>query len=279
MWAGEEAASTRPLQYVFRDLDNEIVVSYPHPEGRIITFRFWLPNRVEPQIAASVARTESRSQTTFTYTYKLRNGSNAVTAIKRWSVVGPVSEDLTVEHPVWRSLKSRSSVAPQALVPQAGRGAYIAWRAANAPYLAPEEEMTDFKISSRFSPGLTTAYARGEGLIEEPGPGELPEEVVQQLIPLQRAPVWQKPAITIGPRFAPGTSPEAILRAFSADVADLIQEGLLSAESPYVQELQQMFASVSDDIRDQVLGREETPSTPLERDLELALRLTVLSAR
>ncbi len=103
--------------------------------------------------------------------------------------------------------------------------------AAGAPPLAPEEEFADFRIRSSFSPGLTTAYARGDGYIE--APGELPEEVVQRLIPLQRAPAWQKPVITIGPRFAPGTSPEAILRAFRADVADLIVR-LWEGQNPHL---------------------------------------------
>lgn len=159
----------------------------------------------------------------------------------------------------------------------AGKGAYLSWRAADAPYLAPGEELADFRIRSTFSPGLTTAYALGEGLIESPV--ELPEEAIQRIIPLQRAPTWRRPVITIGPRFAPGTSLEAIVRAFSVDVADLVQEGLLSSDSPYVQELQQVFSGGNDDIKDQLLKREPAPATALETDLESALRLAVLSAQ
>ncbi len=280
MWAGEAAAATLPRQYVFRDRGDEIVVSYPepgNPEGRLITFRFWLPNRVEPHVTASI-RKESGSQPVFIYTYSLRNGPSAVTAIRYWSVVGPVNEaGLEIEHPVWRSQKANVAAAPQALLPQAGKGAHLRWSAATAPLLAPGEEFANFRIRSSFSPGLTTAYARGEGYIE--APGELPEVVVQRLIPLQRAPTWQKPFITIGPRFAPGTSPEAIVRTFSVDVADLVQEGLLSSDSPYVQELQHVFSGGNDDIKDQLPKRERAPATALETDLESALRLTVLSAR
>jgi hypothetical protein len=67
--------------------------------------------------------------------------------------------------------------------------------------------------------------------------------------------------------------------AFRADVADLVQEGLLSPDSPYVQELQQVFSGGNDDIKDQILKRERAPATALETDLESALRFAVLSAQ
>jgi hypothetical protein len=247
----------------------------------MVTFRFWIPNRVEPHVTASVRR-ESGSQPAFlyiyTYTYSLRNGPGAATAIRNWSIVGPVNEpDLWIEHPVWRGQNARGGAAPQALLSQAGNGAYLSWRPVAAALLAPEEELADFRIRSSYSPGLTTAYARGEGHIK--APGELPEEAIQRLIPLQRAPTWRKPVITIGPRFAPGTSLEAIVSAFRADVADLVREGLLSPDSPYVQELQQVLSGGSDDIKDQILKREPSSATALETDLEGALRLAVLSAQ
>ena len=195
VWAGEEAAATPPLQYVFRDRGDEIVVSYPDPgagaKGRMVTFRFWLPNRVEPHVTASV-RKESGSQPAFVYTYSLRNGPGAATAIRNWSIVGPVNEpDLEIEHPVWRGRNARGAAAPQALLSQAGNGAYLSWMPVAAALLAPEEELADFKIRSSYSPGLTTAYALGEGIIE--ASDELPEEAIQRLIPLQRAPTWRKP--------------------------------------------------------------------------------------
>ena len=281
VWAGEEAAATPPLQYVFRDRGDEIVVAYPDPraaaEGRMVTFRFWLPNRVEPHVTASV-RKESGSLPAFLYTYSLRNGPGAATAIRRWSIVGPVNErDLEIEHPVWRGRMARGAAAPQALLPQTGNGAYLSWMPVDAPPLAPGEELADFRIRSTFSPGLTTAYALGEGLIE--ASDELPVEASQRLIPLQRAPTWRKPFVTIGPRFPPGTSLEAIVSAFRADVAGLVQEGLLSPDSPYNQELQQMFSGRSDDIKDEILKRGPVPATAFETELESALRLAVLSAQ
>lgn len=279
VWAGEEAAAAPPLQYVFRDRGDEIVVSYPDPatpEGKMTTFRFWLANRVEPRVTVSV-RKESGSRPTFLYSYTLRNGPSAATAIRYWSLVGPVNEDdPEIEHPVWRGRKA-TTADPQALLPQSGKGPRLRWMAGAAPPLAPGEELSDFRIRSSFSPGLTTAYARGEGYIETPG--ELPEEVVQRLIPLQRAPNWQKPFVTIGPRFAPGTSLDAIVSAFRADVADLLQEGLLSPDSPYVQELRQVFLGGGDDIKDQLLEREQAPTTAVETDLESALRLAVPSGQ
>jgi len=281
-WAGEDAASaTRPRQYVFRDANGEMVVSYPHPSspGRAITFRFWLANRVDPHISVSVTRSTEANEAGFIYTYAIQNGSSAATAIRFWSVVGPADQDSTVSHPVWRGTKSRLAAAPQALLPNVPAGAYLSWMGADTR-IPPGAEVRNFTIRSMFAPGLTTSYSNGEGaIISEPGPGELPEVVVQQLIPLQRAPVWQMPAITIGPRFAPGTPPQAVIEAFRKDVADLIKESLLSSTSPYVQELQQVLANTGGDASTKVFLRKVTPATQLEKDLDAALRMSISPPR
>jgi hypothetical protein len=279
VWVGEDAAFLRrPPQYVFRDANGEIVVSYPNPSNpeRMITFRFWLANRVDPHIGVSV----TGGDVGFTYTYTLQNGSGAAVAIRQWSVVGPANQDLTVSHPIWRGLNARVPVATQALVPGVAAGAYLLWMGGDTPHIQPGGEARDFTIRSTFAPGLTTAYVGGEGaVITEPGPGELPEVVVAQIIPLQRAPVSQKPMITIGPRFSPGTPAQAITDAFRIDVADLIKEGLLSAESPYVQELQRVLMSGRGDSSAQLLLRKETPLTAMEKDLDAALRISTAAPR
>jgi hypothetical protein len=44
--------------------------------------RFWLGNQVDPDIALSLARTEVGGRDSFAYTYKLENGSGAVTGLQ-----------------------------------------------------------------------------------------------------------------------------------------------------------------------------------------------------
>ena len=72
-WPRSAGAKIIADQYVFRDPSGEIVVSYPDPSDpkRNVTFRFWLHNRVDPQILVSIKR---RSDVKFAYDYTLRNG-------------------------------------------------------------------------------------------------------------------------------------------------------------------------------------------------------------
>src|SRR3569833_39964 len=83
-WPGEDAAAKlSPPRYVFRDANGQIVVSYALPEnpGHRVLYRFWLPNRVAPQVTASVAETNE-----FVYNYILRNDAGAVSSIANWSI-------------------------------------------------------------------------------------------------------------------------------------------------------------------------------------------------
>ena len=175
-WQGEQAAAKlSPPQYVFRDANGQIVVSCAseeHPGHRIL-YRFWLPNRVEPQVTASVTGNNE-----FVYSYKLRNAAGAVSTIADWSIVGPANQQITVAHPVWKGSNARVPVAPQGLLPKEPAGAYLFWAAISAPQLAPGRELDDFTIRSKFLPGLTTGYAKDDGILREPGE-EFPKPVVE----------------------------------------------------------------------------------------------------
>lgn len=273
-WAGEEAAAkTLPPHYVFRDATGQMVVSYAHPDnpGRRITYRFWLPNRVAPQMSASVVRNEVSGESVYTYAYRLRNDASASTTILQWSLVVPPNQELAVNHPAWKSHNAKSPVAPQGLLPEAPMGAFVVWLAVDVPRLSAGDELGGFTLRSRFAPGLTTAYASGEGVLEEPD-GEFPEAVIQELIPLQRPQVWQKPFLTIGPRFAADTPWPSIREAFRKDLASLIKQGLLSSVSAYVRELEGVLGSTRSTAAD-VLARKASPQSPIEKDLDIALRM------
>jgi hypothetical protein len=268
-WHGEEAAARLvPPRYVFRDANGQIVVSYPVPEkpGHRVLYRFWLPNRVEPQVTSSIARNEESGGPLFVYTYKLKNAASAVSAIFNWSIVGPANQEITVTHPVWKGSNARVPAAPQALVPENPAGAYLSWLAVNTPQLAPGQELGGFTVRSKLLPGLTTGYAQTDGYLREPE-GEFPEPVVKVLTRLQRAYVWEKPFLTVGPRFAPGTPLREIIAAFRKDVGSLIDGGLLQAHSPYVHEF--MAGSVV----------KAPPQSPIEKDLDSAFRMSAAAAR
>jgi hypothetical protein len=172
---------------------------------------------------------------------------------------------MTVNHTAWHSVNFKVPVAPQGLLPGEPAGAYISWIAGDAPQLTPGHELGGFTIHSKFLPGLTTGYAKGDGILEEPE--EFPEPVVRVLIRLQRAYVWQKPFLTVGPRFAPGTPRSEIIAAFRKDVASLIDQGLLSATAPYVHEF--MDASVI----------KTSPESPIEKNIDRAFRISTAAAQ
>jgi hypothetical protein len=267
-WQGEQAAAKlSPPQYVFRDSNGQIVVSYAVLEkpGHRVLYRFWLPNRVAPQVTAFLVRIEGSGKSGFIYNYKLSNGAGAVSSIADWSIVGPANQEITAAHPVWKGFNAKVPVAPQGLLPHEPPGAYIAWLAEDAPQLSAGQELGDFTVNSKFLPGLTTAYAKGGGILQEPE-GEFPERVVEVLTRLQRAYVWQKPFITVGPRFAPGTPLPEIVAAFRRDIASLIDQGMLSAASPYVHEFMEGSAV------------KNPPQSPIENDIAAAFRMSAAAA-
>jgi hypothetical protein len=267
-WHGEQAAAKlSPPQYVFRDANGEIVVSYASPEkpGQRVLYRFWLPNRVAPEVTAFIVRVEGLGKSGFIYNYKLRNARGAVSPIANWSIVGPANQEIAVGHPAWKGSNAKVPVAPQGLLPHEPAGAYLVWRAIDAPQLSPGQELGDFTIESKFLPGLTTGYAEGGGIIREPE-GEFPEPVVDVLTRLQRAYVWQKPFVTVGPRFAPGTPLPEIVAAFRKDIVSLIDEGLLSEKSPYIQKFMEGPAENA------------LAQSPIENDIATAFRASAAAA-
>jgi len=276
-WRGEEEAAKTPGQYVFREPSGEIVVCYPDPGDPAVrrTFRFWLQNRVDPQIEASVSRAEDGM---YVYTYRLRNGPKAAVAMWNWSVVGPVNQEIKAEHSVWRGLYARDPAAPQAMLPSLPNGAYIAWVGVDSP-LQPGVEATGFKITSAWAPGLTTAYGTGKANPIQ-APTGLTREVEDQIIPLERAPVMKKTAVTVGPRFAPGTPVSAVVAAFRSDIADLLRQGLLDPDSPFIRELQQVLTRAAAVPNRRVLGViGNAPQSRLENDLLLALKMATATVK
>jgi hypothetical protein len=274
VWPGTTAASkTSPVQYVFRDRNEEIVVSYPDPADppRIVTFRFRLQNRVAPQISVTIKR---NSEGGFTYDYTLGNGLTAQTGIWAWSIVGPPSKDIAISHPGWHAMNSfESVVAPQALLPSAGTGVYLRWDDAMSP-IAPGSKQAGFELVSHLRPGLTTAYASGW---EDPirSPTELPEDVVEQIIPLERAQVMDRVTFTIGPRFAPNVENQSILEAYQTDIHDLVEGGFLNGKSPFIEALSRALTRATASHQNQIEPLKEEPRNPAEKALIVALALAL----
>jgi hypothetical protein len=263
-------------QFVFRDdRASEIVVSYPEPSdpGRATTFRFRLANRVDPQIAVELGR---NSENLYSYRYRLANSPNAKTPIIMWNIVAPAAgPQLTMSHPTWRGINGAASrVAPQALLKDEELGVFLMWSGAEKS-IAPGAEVKDFEILTSARPGLTTAYAVGEGGIVSPG--EVPEEVVQQLIPLEKPSVMWKPFLAVGPRFGPDVPQNQIVRRYQVEITDLMSRGVLDPSSPYLIELRMALSKSAVSGRPEGFPIAAAPRSPFEKSLAKALDLSLFT--
>ena len=275
-WQGEAAARSLKGQYVFRGRPGEIVVYWPDPSDQAhwVTYRFWLQNRVVPEIQANVGR----SQDLFVYRYTMGNGPKAESVIWSWSLVGPSDEVLKVSHSAWKGSKSYAVGALQAMLPGVPKGVFLFWMRGPAPAIEPGGELAGFEVDSSFLPGLTTAYAIGEGGLLKP-PAEFTEEVERQVIPLELPHVMMKTSVTIGPRFAPGTTLATILRAYQEDIHSLVKEGMLDGDSAFVGELTRSLSSGIRSPQDYAISFTGKPLAPLEREIGDALILAAGAAR
>ena len=251
------------------------MVSYPDPSdpARTVTLRFWLQNRVDPRIVVTLKRNPDEK---YVYDYTMGNGPDAKTAIWKWSLVGPPSKELTVSHPVWRGVNAYQSVeAPQALFKSVGKGSYLAWMDARATApIKPGQQLSGFEITSALSPGLATAYVSGW---EQPitVSEDAPEAVDQQIMLLERAPVMNKVAATIGPRFSPDAKQSDIVRAYQRDIEDLKTDGLLDGNSRFLEELGTELAKAETSDQYMIVAPKDPPGTSLEREILEALQLAL----
>ena len=222
-------------KHIFHDLETgEIVVSYPTPNdpGHRTTFRFWLANRVDPAVSVEIA---VPGPNLYSYTYAVRNGSRAQTPIRSWSIIGPSDDpQLQILHPEWRISNGRNPVARQALVPGVANGARLSW--SNwTDSLMIGGVARGFQLISTFRPGLTTAYAGGDGLLKVPA--DLTDEVDQELPIFEQISVWNRPALAIGPRFPPSMARGEIASHFRDELQAVIRAGTLDGRSPYLRAL------------------------------------------
>lgn len=276
LWqADEDRAKQMAGHFVFRTATpGEIVVSFPdrsRPEGRV-TYFLWLQNRVDPQVKVTVSLS---SEGLYVYMYELTNGPDAKTPIWYWDVVGPGWDpSLTIHHPVWSGTNFRDPIAPQTLLEGTPNGSYLGWMG-GPEKVAPGTTTSGFVIVSSYRPGLTTAYAAGDGGI---GPSDqMPDEARAQLAPLQRIPVEQRSFPAIGPRFPPEATAQDIAAIFQTDIRTLSALGMLNPASAFLKEVQGALSAIKALRVLRKLAIKAPPQSPLEQQLAIALRFSLSS--
>ncbi len=291
---------------------NEYVISYPEglglgdaaKTGKRITFR-WEPGFVvEPEIAVAITKDDATGR--FIYDYTVKNGPKAKRAIRYFKIV-VASHDNTValEHPRWHGRLGSPEVAEQAalrpqatdplaekgmreglLGPSASKGKFATWgwmKGLNRyDTLQPGMTESGFRLTSAFRPGITSAYSTTGNALRTPG--DLPGPVTDQLVAVLTPEMVDKVTIAIGPRFGPGGPQGVVWKAndYLFGIGRLILADRLSANSPFVKELQATLKFIAETMGSGEDGREPTtaainiktaPSTQLERELLQAVQL------
>ncbi|HEX4138399.1 MAG TPA: hypothetical protein VHY84_27560 [Bryobacteraceae bacterium] len=276
IWPGAGAAIRQfPDNFVFRETTGQIVLLYPDPSdpAHRIESRFWLENRVDPHIRASITRT---AEGTYLYRYTVENGRDAKTAIWKWSVVGPPSKDTSVSHSIWQGVNAyQSNSAPQALLSSAGPGSYLGWMdsLAKAP-IEPGHTQAGFEITSQLRPGITTAYVSGR---EDPirVSEDVPESLERQITELQRPEILNKLSVTIGPRFDASMNRADIVQAFENDIRDLEQRGILARDSGFLTQFVRVLEKARASEENSVVTIEAAATTELEEEIRVAAQLAL----
>ena len=214
----------------------EIVVSYPavldnpNQTGRR-TFTFELHNQVEPTFTVQMAQ---GSNGVYAYDYLLRNGRSAKQSIRTWSFVGPVDDaGFSVSRQGWSAMKTPTARLQQIALPNVSQGgSAVIFYAGDGNEIPPGGSLDAFRVTSTYAPGFTTAFVKSGSVFDLPS--ELPTAVGDQVGVLAK-PQWDSRAVVIlGPRFATGSSTQAIAADFHIGISRLIQTGALSGDSPFV---------------------------------------------
>jgi hypothetical protein len=276
VWPGAAAAIRQfPDDFVFRETTGQIVLWYPDPSDAThrIESRFWLENRVDPHIRASITRTVEGM---YLYRYTVENGLNAKTAIWMWSVVAPTSKETSVSHSLWQGDNAyQSNGAPKGLLSSAGPGSYLGWMdsLAKAP-IEPGHTLAGFEIASQLRPGITTAYVSGREdpiRVEE----DAPDSLVRQITQLERPEILTKLSVTIGPRFDASMKRADIVQAFENDIRDLEQRGMLERDSGFLTQFVRVLEKARASDENSVVTIEAAATTELEEEIRVAAQLAL----
>lgn len=288
IWPNNGAIPTElGSKYVFYDPSAEqLVIAMPQswkPGAPLIESsglrsvqRFDLNTGVRPTISASVKSIQGKYQ----YAYNIENSSLAKQAVTRWDLVIPSTtpEDLIESPANWRGSPMKSQVsAIRAALGNASSGVLLGWFISDLRATIPGgAALNDFRITSANKPGFTTAFVRGGMNVNLPA--DLPTEVLQQAAPVLALEFNSRPLITIGPKFAPGTSRVPIAADFRLGISRLIQNRALNANSLAIKEALLVLTNYlehANAVPNVPLIFKEQPANPHEAEILNALKLSL----
>jgi len=258
----------------------EYVVSYPKRtgDGRV-EFRIEAQFAVSPEVRATIRRA---GDGVYTYDYTVRNEPGARRPIREFALIASVEDStIALRHQAWRSILGPLPRRPDGpadgprLLLRAGVGRVVSWRGEAANAIAQSQSGAGFQITSRFLPGITTAF--GSSGIPANVPNGLPAEVAAQLEPVLAPEHNWKKLVTIGPKFnpaeAPTNDPVWIAGDFLVAIANLRLQ--TAVESPFLDELVSVVEAVRAGGQRVPFRLKQSPKTPLEAEIGEAARFSL----
>ncbi len=233
-------------QYVFLGPSiRELTLVYPRKDadGQVYgiekTVRVPMVNQVRVGLECDVIK---RADGQFEYTYRLRNGTEAVQPITSWSLNIPWNAGRFEETTSWtvrndgkrppareRDTLYSPEASPAGPGISLGNPALMTWELRKP--VPPGGEQFGFKIVSPLAPGPTKAYARS-GLLSLPA--DLPEEVKKQLIAFE-SPEWRDQiTLTIGPRYPATLLGLMPASDFAHALLTMVDRGQIRSDSVFV---------------------------------------------
>ena len=269
-------ADLADTHFVYTDVKTgEYVISYPEGLGtpdrtnRRMTFRWEPANLVDPQVSVKMSKSPDGS---VTYDYTVTNGPKGKRALRWFSIVAPSGDDtVKTSHPKWHAdPPAMPGAAPQAglkdgpeLRVAANMGRFVSWVNQTQDPLLSGRSMSGFRLSSKFRPGVVTAYAHTGNVLATP-----------VSLPLMKPEVDYRSTLTIGPKFDPRMDDAYVSSDYAFCVQRLVNAGRLSADSPFVKEALSLLNTIMEANKGMAINFSAKPANPTEAELAAALQLT-----
>ena len=214
---------------------HSVILLWQDPDGAERRQRFPLHNEIDPNLRV---RMESDSGL-FRYRYDLENGKDSKDSLTDFSVViypGPDVETSSVE---WSRGDIASGARERIGIPGASSGVLVHWTyTLQNPFLLKPGMNTNFTVTTSARPGFTSAATEHFPHMEpsDRWPEDLPQETLDQLMPVVIGDWVRGYLITFGPRYGPDDPAEGIAADYLVGIQELIRIHRLAQGSLFVKE-------------------------------------------
>lgn len=257
-----------------------IVVAGRGPDGvanRLV--RFELRNRIEALISAQVSQA---ADGLYVYEYRISAGKRSQDKLAEVGLFVPVDPEMRKEAPAgWEIIEGQAD-APDRFVPGPGLLRIVRFSARRGSELIPGQGTATLRLVSRHSPGYVTAFAWSVKGSEVPAErfNSLPEPTAQRVKQILASHWNAWVHTTLGPRFAPGTSPLLIAAALHHSIQHLVASQRLDDQSDFVRQALSGLWGMLESGMEAPLTTANLPfldaaRTPAEKEVAQVLRLSL----